>query len=77
MKAENTVIQDWKLSPVKHPFTMVLWKRLATEMPQKKNHKTNLVPSYLNLKLKRLYSKDFHSHGRSARSPSRSARPPP
>ena len=49
----------------------VTWKRLNTEMPQKKqNHKTNLMSSSLDLKLKRLYSNDFHSHGRSARPPS-------
>ena len=37
---------------------------------KKQNHKTNLMSSSLNLKLKRLYSNDFHSHGRSARPPS-------
>ena len=30
---------------------------------KKQNHKTNLMSSSLNLKLKRLYSTDFHSHG--------------
>ena len=37
---------------------------------KKQNHKTNLMSSFLNLKLKRLYSNDFHSHGRSAPPPS-------
>ena len=37
---------------------------------KKQNHKTNLMSSSLNLKFKRLYSNDFHSHGRSARPPS-------
>ena len=37
---------------------------------KKLTHKTNLMSSSLNLKLKRLYSTDFHSHGRSARPPS-------
>ena len=55
---------------------VVTWKRINTETTQhgnaskKQNHKTNLMSSSLNLKLKRLYSTDFHSHGRSARSPS-------
>ena len=55
---------------------MVTWKRLNTETPQhgnaskKQNHKTNLMSSSLNLKLKRLYSKAFNSHGGSARPPS-------
>ena len=47
---------------------------------KKQNHKTNLMSSSLNLKLKRLYSNDFHSHGRSELDllacSSRSARPP-
>ena len=44
----------------------VTWKRLNTETTQhgnaskKQNHKTNLMSSSLNLKLKRLYSSDFH-----------------
>ena len=37
---------------------------------KKQNHKTNLMLSSLNLKLKRLCFTDFHSHGRSARPPS-------
>jgi len=59
-----------------HGWLGVTWKRLNTETTQhgnaskKQNHKTNLMSSSLNLKLKRLYSTDFHSHGRSARSPS-------
>ena len=53
----------------------VTWKRINTETTQhgnaskKQNHKTNLMSSSLNLKLRRLYSTDFHSHGHSARSP--------
>ena len=59
-----------------YPSRPVTWKRLNTETPQqenaskKNNHKTNLMSSSLNLKLKRLYSNDFQSQGRSARPPS-------
>ena len=46
---------------------------------KKQNHKTNLMSFSLNLKLKRLYSNDFHSLSqsqRSAPSPSSSEIPP-
>ena len=69
----NSNIFCWCLSG---SIYRVTWKRLNTETAQhgnaskKQNHKTNLMSSSLNLKLKRLYSNDFHSHGRSARPPS-------
>ena len=37
---------------------------------KKWTHKANLMSSSLNLKLKKLYSNDFHSHGLSAWPPS-------
>ena len=55
---------------------MVLWKRLTAETShhgnasKKRTHKTILMSSSINSKLKRLYSKDFHRNGRSARPPS-------
>ena len=57
-------------------FSGVTWKRLNTETPQrgnvskKRTHKTNLMSSSLNFKIKRLYSTDFHIHGHSTRPPS-------
>jgi len=39
-------------------------------LKKKQNHKSNLMSSSLNFKLKRLYSNDFHIHSRSARPPS-------
>ena len=47
-------------------FFLVTWKRINTETTQhgnaskKQNHKTNLMSSSLDLKLKRLYSTDFN-----------------